>query len=74
MSDQPTIDGGGAFPERSEIIFLAFSVIMGTLLIQGLTLPPLIHVLGVDDTGPTANMPLGWSNPRRVPCPPIASR
>jgi CPA1 family monovalent cation:H+ antiporter len=44
-----TIDGGGAFPERDEIIFLAFSVIMGTLLVQGLTLPPLIHVLGIDD-------------------------
>ena len=44
-----TIDAGGPFPERDEIIFLAFSVIMGTLLIQGLTLPPLIHFLDVDD-------------------------
>ncbi len=32
-----TIDGGGAFPERDEIIFLAFCVIMGTLVVQGLT-------------------------------------
>ncbi len=47
-----TVDGGGAFPEREEIIFLAFSVIMGTLLIQGLTLPPLIRFLGVDDADP----------------------
>ena len=30
-----TIDGGGAFPERDEIIFLAFSVIMGTLVHSG---------------------------------------
>jgi CPA1 family monovalent cation:H+ antiporter len=45
-----TIDGGDAFPERDEIIFLAFSAIMGTLLVQGLTLPLLIHFLGVDDT------------------------
>jgi CPA1 family monovalent cation:H+ antiporter len=47
-----SIDGGGAFPERDEIIFLAFCVIMGTLVIQGLTLPLLIHFLGVDDTNP----------------------
>ena len=47
-----TIDGGGPFPERDEIIFLAFCVIMGTLVIQGLTLPLLIHFLGVDDTNP----------------------
>ena len=33
-----TIDGGGAFPERDEIIFLAFCVIMGTLVVQGLSL------------------------------------
>lgn len=44
-----TIDAGSQFPEREEIIFLAFSVIMGTLLIQGLTLPPLIRLLDVDD-------------------------
>ena len=42
-------DAGGGFPERDLIIFLAFSVILGTLLIQGLTLPPLIKLLGVDD-------------------------
>ncbi len=45
-----TIDGGGAFPDRQLIIFLAFSVILATLLIQGLTLPALIHLLGVDDS------------------------
>ena len=44
-----SVDGGGGFPQRDEIIFLAFSVIMGTLLVQGLTLPLLIHLLGVDD-------------------------
>ena len=44
-----TIDAGGAFPERDLIIFLAFSVILVTLLLQGLTLPPLIKLLGVDD-------------------------
>ena len=44
------IDGGAAFPERDLIIFLAFSVILITLLVQGFTLPPLIQALGVDDT------------------------
>jgi CPA1 family monovalent cation:H+ antiporter len=44
-----TVDAGGAFPERDSIIFLSFSVILGTLLAQGLTLPLLIKALGVDD-------------------------
>ena len=40
-----TIDAGGPFPDRELIIFLTFSVILGTLVIQGLTLPTLIRVL-----------------------------
>lgn len=44
-----SIDGGGAFPHRELIIFLTFSVILATLVIQGLSLPPLIKFLGVDD-------------------------
>ncbi len=43
------IDAGGAFPERDSIIYLAFSVILGTLLVQGLSLPLLIRWLDVDD-------------------------
>ena len=43
------VDDGGAFPQRDLIIFCAFSVILVTLLLQGLTLPPLIKWLGVDD-------------------------
>ena len=42
-----TIDGGGTFPDRELIIFLSFSVILVTLLLQGLSLPPLIKLLGV---------------------------
>jgi Na+/H+ antiporter len=42
-------DAGEPFPERNVIIFLAFSVILATLLVQGLTLPALIRALGVDD-------------------------
>jgi CPA1 family monovalent cation:H+ antiporter len=43
------VDDGAAFPDRDLILFLTFSVILGTLLVQGLTLPPLIHLLGLDD-------------------------
>ncbi|MGW0814739.1 Na+/H+ antiporter [Streptomyces viridiviolaceus] len=40
-------DDGSAFPNREEIIFIAFGVIMVTLLVQGLTLPWLVNRLGV---------------------------
>ena len=50
------VDGGGTFPERDLIVFLTFSVILGTLLLQGLTLPPLIHFLGVDDSDETLEL------------------
>jgi CPA1 family monovalent cation:H+ antiporter len=43
------VDAGGDFPDRDLIIFLSFSVILGTLLLQGFTLPPLIQALGLDD-------------------------
>ena len=43
------VDAGGAFPDRDLVIFLTFSVILATLLVQGLTLPPLIQALGLDD-------------------------
>ena len=46
-----TIDGGGAFPQRDLIIFLTYAVILVTLILQGLTLPGLIKVLGVEDDG-----------------------
>jgi NhaP-type Na+/H+ or K+/H+ antiporter len=39
------------FPERDLIVFLTFAVIFLTLVCQGLTLPPLIHRLGVCDDG-----------------------
>lgn len=42
-------DAGAPFPERDLIIFLAFAVILVTLVGQGLTLGPLIDRLGVDD-------------------------
>src|SRR5215208_2205945 len=44
-------DAGGPFPERDLIIFLAFAVILATLVGQGLTLGPLIRRLDVEDDG-----------------------
>ena len=40
-------DDGKPFPGRDEIIFIAFAVIMATLVLQGLTLPWLVRKLGV---------------------------
>jgi CPA1 family monovalent cation:H+ antiporter len=42
-----TLAAGAPFTQRNSIIFLAFSVILVTLVLQGLTLPPLIRALGV---------------------------
>jgi Na+/H+ antiporter len=42
-------DAGAPFPERNLLIFLAFVVILVTLVGQGLTLGPLINRLGVED-------------------------
>jgi monovalent cation/hydrogen antiporter len=44
-------DAGGAFPQRDLIIFLTFGVILATLVVQGLTLGPLIRRLGISDDG-----------------------
>lgn len=43
--------GGGAFPYRDLILVCAFGVVLGTLVIQGLTLPPLLSRLGLEDDG-----------------------
>jgi CPA1 family monovalent cation:H+ antiporter len=45
------MDAGGAFPDRKLIVFLAFCVILVTLVGQGLTLGPLIAWLGLQDDG-----------------------
>jgi NhaP-type Na+/H+ or K+/H+ antiporter len=46
-----TIDSGDRFPSRSLIIYLAFAVILVTIVGQGLTLGPLIRLLGIEDDG-----------------------
>ncbi|MFE5829665.1 Na+/H+ antiporter [Streptomyces sp. NPDC056508] len=42
-----TTDDGEPFPGRAEIVFIAFCVILTTLVLQGLTLPALVRRLGV---------------------------
>jgi CPA1 family monovalent cation:H+ antiporter len=46
-----TTDAGAPFPNRDLIIFLTFAVILGTLVVQGLSLPALIGVLRLEDDG-----------------------
>jgi CPA1 family monovalent cation:H+ antiporter len=44
----PTVlQDGSPFPHRNMIVFLTFCVIFVTLVLQGLTLPPLIRFLGL---------------------------
>jgi CPA1 family monovalent cation:H+ antiporter len=44
-----TLPGGAPFPGRAICIWMTFAVILATLVVQGLTLPPLIRVLGMTD-------------------------
>jgi CPA1 family monovalent cation:H+ antiporter len=41
------VGGGRAFPERDRILFVAFCTVLFTLLVQGLTLPRLVRLLGI---------------------------
>ncbi|WP_035849010.1 Na+/H+ antiporter [Kitasatospora azatica] len=43
-----TVHGGAPFPERGRIVFVAFCVVLFTLLVQGLSLPWLVRRLGID--------------------------
>ncbi|MDH7794408.1 MULTISPECIES: sodium:proton antiporter [unclassified Beijerinckia] len=47
-----TLPGGAPFPYRDLILLTAFGVVLGTLVIQGLTLKPLIRWLGLTDDDP----------------------
>ena len=48
------VDGGAPFPDRDLVVYLAFCVILVTLVVQGLTLPILIRVLDLPDDGKEA--------------------
>jgi Na+/H+ antiporter len=49
-----TAAGGGPFPNRASIQFVAFVVAVGTLLIQGVTLPLLVRRLNISTAGEEA--------------------
>ncbi len=41
------LQNGAPFPQRNLLVYLTFSVVVATLLVQGLTLAPLIRALGL---------------------------
>jgi CPA1 family monovalent cation:H+ antiporter len=45
----PLTAGGHAFPDRSEVILIAYIAIAATLVIPGLTLSPLVRRLGIGE-------------------------
>jgi CPA1 family monovalent cation:H+ antiporter len=48
----PVVTNSGApFPDRALVIYLAFAVIIATLVLQGLSLPGVIRLLGLEDDG-----------------------
>ncbi len=51
-----TLPGGQAFPYREQLQLMAFGVVAASLVCQGLTMKPLIHVLRLrgESTGPDA--------------------
>ncbi len=44
-------EGGASFPYRDLILFTAFAVVLGTLVLQGITLRPLMTRLRLEDDG-----------------------
>jgi CPA1 family monovalent cation:H+ antiporter len=49
-----TVARGDPFPNRDLVLFLTFTVILATLVVQGLSLPILIRGLGIKDDGAAA--------------------
>ncbi|HTY42296.1 MAG TPA: sodium:proton antiporter [Thermoanaerobaculia bacterium] len=48
----PMPGDGGEFPYRDLIVLTAFAVVVGTLVVQGLTLKPLLRFLKLEDDDP----------------------
>jgi CPA1 family monovalent cation:H+ antiporter len=48
-----TTDAGGDFPNRDLVIFLTFGVILASLVVQGLSFPALLKLVGIEDEGRT---------------------
>ena len=61
-------DAGAPLPDRELVIFLAYCVVLFTVVVQGLTLPALIRRLGLSTTArrkrPRSTRP-GSRRPRR---------
>lgn len=55
FSVPPVLHDGTPFPGRSVILFLTFTTVIGTLVVQGLTLPPLIRALRIPGRDPQAD-------------------
>ncbi|GHF65710.1 Na+/H+ antiporter [Streptomyces thermodiastaticus] len=55
FSVPPVLHDGTPFPGRSMILFLTFTTVIGTLVVQGLTLPPLIRALKFPGRDPQAD-------------------
>jgi monovalent cation/hydrogen antiporter len=49
-----TTSSGAPFPQRDLLIYLAFCVILATLVLQGLSLPLVIRLLNLEDDGSAA--------------------
>ncbi|WP_077033519.1 sodium:proton antiporter [Pelomonas sp. KK5] len=45
-----TLPGGAPFPYRDQVLLCAFAVVFGTLVLQGLTIKPLIRLLKVRES------------------------
>lgn len=50
----PVTAEGEDFPHRYLLLFLTFTTVIGTLVVQGLTLPPLIRLLRLPGRDPQA--------------------
>jgi Na+/H+ antiporter len=48
-----TTDAGDDFPNRDLVIFLTFGVILASLVVQGLSFPALLKLVGIEDEGRT---------------------
>ena len=49
-----TLPNGSPFPYRDIILLCAFAVVLGTLVLQGLTMKPIIRLLKLSDDDPVA--------------------
>jgi CPA1 family monovalent cation:H+ antiporter len=61
-----TVASGAPFPGRPLVIFVTFGVILATLVVQGLTLTPIVRWLGLHDTNGDENDALGEAIARRA--------